>query len=169
MKPGGGDTWERIGQALAKMGGSSFEATGVNLKYHRLKNRAKKLALKGGKTMEVNKDYVKWLVGSDVGVSSRTIMEVMLGMADPKHEDAWRKYSTPSDPADFGRCHRLLERFPEFKPRLASVVKIFPKWGPLVREWDKLTVIYLKELKNPDGMAPVLYAKMQVLLKEGGE
>lgn len=83
----------------------------------------------------------EWIIEGDVGVSSRTIWAVMTGIvAKPRQCD--RHYDTPSDPDDFSRCYKLLCLFPEWKARLPKVAKIFTKWMPYIREWDKLCEMY---------------------------
>ena len=65
------------------------------------------------------------------------------------------------DPDDFGRCHRLLERFPEWRERLPEVADKFPVWRGLVAEWDRLTAIYLRDL--PTGRSDELFQEIQRL------
>lgn len=109
-------------------------------------------------------DPAEWYRSTDTGTSSETIWSVMTGF--PVQRDGY-----PLDPSDFGRCHRLLEKFPEWRARLPEVAERFPDtpWPVLIREWDALTALYLRELQNPDGMAPALYALMRHLRREGGE
>jgi hypothetical protein len=76
-------------------------------------------------------------------------------------------YSVPCDPADFGRCHRLLLLVPEWRKDLAKVAEIFPAWKPLVDNWPELERLYMKGLESKDGKAHELYARMQVLNDEG--
>ncbi len=102
-----------------------------------------------------------WLAGPDTGISSRAIVHALTGRG---HTDTfgWRP---PSDPSDFGRCHRLLTRFPELRARLGDLAAKLPDWAPFVREWDRMTALYERE--RPTGNAPELYALMRGLEKEG--
>lgn len=56
----------------------------------------------------------EWLLGGDTGISSETLAAHMLGVekAGPFGKQA------PSDAADRARCIRLLQRIPEWVPRL---------------------------------------------------
>lgn len=101
-----------------------------------------------------------WMLSGDTGISSECICAVMTG-------SKCRDGRPPSDPSDFGRCYRLLQHFPEWKARMGEVAAKFPEWTALVREWDALTALYELEKKNPNGMAPKLYDRMQVLNDEG--
>jgi hypothetical protein len=109
------------------------------------------------------KKAIAWLLGSDTGVSSKTILSVMVGVEINSHFGA----DVPQDPADFGRCYRLLFAFPEWRPRLSEVAEKYPAWGPLIRDWDALTSIY--ETANAKGITRMtaLYSAMQVLIDEG--
>lgn len=100
----------------------------------------------------------EWILSDDTGISSCTIWGVMM-MAP----NDWT--SPPWDPADFGRCFRLLEHFPEWRSRLPEVARVYPMWTGLVREWAELERLYREE--EPTGTAPRLYARMQDLLDEG--
>jgi hypothetical protein len=106
---------------------------------------------------------IEWLLSGDTGISSEVICAVM---TNSKGRSAW-ECSPPYDPSDFGRCYRLLNLFPEWKARMPEVGTKYPEWGPLVREWDSLTALYEKEIKNKDGRAPMLYARMKDLLDQG--
>lgn len=112
------------------------------------------------------KDPLTWFTGPDTGISSVTIWHVMTGRQWP--EEAFSP-NVPHDPDDFGRCHRLLQAFPSWRPRPPEVAARYPKWGPMVREWDRMTALYEDELKRPDGMAPKLYELMHQLEGEGYE
>src|SRR6266702_3517315 len=74
-------------------------------------------------------------------------------------------YDVPHDPADFGRCHRLLQLMPEWRAQLHKVAEVFPKWKPLVDAWNELEALWLKE--KPSGRCPLLYERMHVLEEEG--
>jgi hypothetical protein len=110
----------------------------------------------------------EWILSKDTGTSSKTIWAVMMGVVTQKTEEG-SSYSPPADPADFGRCHRLLERFPHWRARLGEVAQCFPRWIPLVREWDKLTELYINAL-DPKACAHAsreMYDRMKQLEDAG--
>ena len=104
----------------------------------------------------------EWILGGDTGVSSKTIWAVMMGCANP---DMDCFFNIPLDPSDFGRCYRLLNQFPEWKTRLDEVGECFPKWKPLLREWDNLTSLYEKVKRTGKGRSK-LYLKLLSLHDE---
>ena len=85
--------------------------------------------------------YKDWFRSTDTGISSNTIFGVMTGTLI-----AWTGY--PADPADFGRCYRLLAKFPEWRPRMQEVSKEYPNWERLVNNWDNLESLYREHLKS---------------------
>ena len=105
----------------------------------------------------------QWIISGDTGVSSKTIWAVMMNAIPdkPGHFD----FDVPHDPADFGRCYRLLEAFPEWKNKLHKVSEKFINWKPLIENWEKLTALFEKESLN--NRCPELYALMQKLNDEG--
>ena len=103
----------------------------------------------------------QWLNGRDTGTSSLTIYAVMMNTPSPHN-----RYDVPHDPADFGRCYRLLNLFHDWKPRMVEVASRFPTWKPFVREWDKLTEMFEKALATNTGEE--MYRFMQELEYEGG-
>lgn len=98
----------------------------------------------------------EWFRGRDTGTSSFTIFFVMTGTYIPRGN-----YDVPHDPADFGRCYRLLNLFPKWKTRMPEVAVRFPEWRRLVERWDELTKLYEEE--SPAKTAPKLYARMKEL------
>lgn len=94
----------------------------------------------------------EWRSSWDTGRSSLTIYGVMVGR--PYHDP-----SVPLDPADFGRCYRLLKAFPEWRARISEVAEMYEAWKDLVRNWERLEFLYEQEL--PSGNAPQLYACIQ--------
>lgn len=80
----------------------------------------------------------RWLTSGDTGISSKTIWYVMTG---EKPDNEWWP-SIPHDVYDFGRCVRLIDRFPEWAHRLPEVAQRYPKWSPLVERWDELVRLY---------------------------
>jgi len=101
---------------------------------------------------------INWITGNDTGISSKAIWSVMMGAASFSNTDV------PHDPADFGRCYRLLKLFPEWRNRLDEVATAFPKWGPMVREWDHMEYLYEKD--KATGRCSDLYDFMQSLMDE---
>ena len=97
---------------------------------------------------------IDWLMGDDTGISSKTIFSVMMDCAIDRAD-------VPYDPADFGRCYRLLKQFPEWESRLGEVSSKYPAWTPMVDSWSELSLIY--EAKD----YTKLYKKMQELVDAG--
>ncbi len=93
-----------------------------------------------------------WILSDDTGISSKTIWSVMM------HAQVSRS-DTPSAPSDFGRCYRLLQKFPEWRDRMDEVSNLYPEWGPMVDRWDEMTEIYEDEM-------PKLYKLMQELKED---
>lgn len=104
-------------------------------------------------------EYVAWVAGGDTGISSLTIWSVLSGM----FSDTAARFGhwPPSDPSDFGRCYRLLKRFPAWRARLGEVSAAHPRWTRLVEHWAELESLYEEEL--PNATAPKLYARMKQL------
>lgn len=98
-------------------------------------------------------DYRKWLAGPDTGSSSKFLCYRLAGMQT-------YPVSAPSDPADFGRCYRLLQAIPGWRERINELSDI-PAWAPLVKHWDELEQLYLEE--SPSGQAPKLFERMTEL------
>jgi len=96
----------------------------------------------------------EWLGSWDTGTSSLTICSALLEGGLICAADV------PHDPADFGRCYRLLELRPDWRGRLQEVADVFADWQPLVDRWDELEKLWEEESKGDE--APRLYE----LLKE---
>ncbi len=108
-----------------------------------------------------------WLRGTDTGISSKTIFSVL----STKHGHLvdltsrhWRP-DVPHDPDDFGRCYRLLRAIPAWRSRLDRVAERHKVWAPMVREWDRMTALYERDL--PTGRCKELYDLMHELEAEG--
>jgi hypothetical protein len=99
-----------------------------------------------------------WLAGGDSGMSSEAICYHMLGMKSDG--------SFPLDPSDLGRCLRLLELFPEWKPRMGEMARYSAQWAALVERWDELAEMMADEVgigwsKGNGKRAPRTYAAMK--------
>ncbi len=88
-----------------------------------------------------------WLRSGDTGTSSKTIYSVLSGISCLDQYGP----SVPHDGDDFGRCYRLLKRFPDWRNRMGEVAAKYPEWAPLVREWDKITVMYEAAIAGEKG------------------
>ncbi|MBB5663236.1 hypothetical protein GGE68_001412 [Rhizobium leguminosarum] len=72
----------------------------------------------------------KWLFGRDTGMSSKAILGHMLaGVSDGSY---------PYDPADLGRCLRLLEKFPQWKHRMGEMAQYGGAWPTYAKHWADL-------------------------------
>lgn len=105
---------------------------------------------------------LEWMMAGNTGISSKTILHVMEGTPPPSMGPG-----VPHDPSDFGRCHDLLEAIPAYRARLNEVAAQYPEWTGLVREWDKLTKMYVASKASGKWEAPSLYDTMQPLIDEG--
>lgn len=93
----------------------------------------------------------EWIKSWDTGKSSESIWRWMQGMGGD-HK------SIPHDPADFGRCYRLLKAFPEWRARIREMGNAVPVWRALAYAWDNLEKLYEEELSS--GTAPKLWKAM---------
>lgn len=48
----------------------------------------------------------------------------------------------PYDCADFGRCYRMLQRFPELRNEIRKVSDIHKQWIPFIDCWKQLEALY---------------------------
>lgn len=109
--------------------------------------------------------YYQWACGGDAWISSKTIIYALrgvdlLGTTPP---------SPPLDPSDFGRCLRILQRFHWLKPFLPMVAAKYPEWAGLVAHWNELEAEYMTADESGLGVAPEMYYRMKVLLREAGD
>lgn len=82
-----------------------------------------------------------WLNMHDYGASSRCIADVMCGNPSTN--------CYPHDPDDFGRCHRLLLLYPEWRARLDEMGAVNKGWAALVAKWDEIVLAYELDLTEP--------------------
>lgn len=67
--------------------------------------------------------------------------------------------SHPHDPADFGRCRKLLQHEPEWAPRMVEVMgPISPVWRALAEAWPELDAMYAAEDKG-------MYTRMREIIE----
>ena len=85
-----------------------------------------------------------WRNTGEVGMSASTIADWMTGAKDAKKD-------TPNDISDVLRCMLLLDRIPEWKPRMREMANIGASWTSLGPRWDELEASMRAEL-GPDLM-----------------
>lgn len=90
--------------------------------------------------MNASREQLEWALGPDTGISSLTIWSVMTDLHS--YTAAGFGNSVPLDSGDFGRCFRLLQRFPHWRHRLAEVADRYPHWEVMVEHWDELERLY---------------------------
>ena len=105
---------------------------------------------------DIRQRAMDWLSGRDTGLSSQAMCLTLLGgkVRWPHH---------PHDPADLGRCLRLLQVVPEWRGRLNEVAALSPEWAALVGAWSEIEALYREE--EPSGTAPRCYERMRDLLE----
>lgn len=104
----------------------------------------------------------RWFGSNDRGISSNAIVEVMEGLPRGMLTGSFG-LGHPHDPADFGRCFRLLEAVPLYRHRMDEM-RISPVWNALVNHWAELERLYIEEC--PGGKCHKLYDRMQELIDE---
>lgn len=101
-----------------------------------------------------------WIVSGDTGLSSEAIWATMVG--------AKRKWSSyPHDPADLGRCLRLLRLMPRWRKRLDEMRQHGPAWAALVEHWDDLEALMDEEVGidwSKGDRAGMTYKRMREIL-----
>lgn len=107
---------------------------------------------------------LKWAVGRDTGSSSKALCAHMSG-SKPDNDGDY-----PRDPDDLGRCLRLLELVPEWKPRISEMAVYGTGWAGLVKLWPQIAASMTDE-GGIDWMrgkrAPKTYALMKLAICDG--
>jgi hypothetical protein len=83
----------------------------------------------------IEKRIGEWITSDGTGISSCAIVAIMMG-ADPAKMG---RKDAPRDPADLGRCLRLLELIPEWKPRMHEMAKLGGRWPAAVKCWEEIS------------------------------
>ncbi len=99
------------------------------------------IAESNGKSVKENADW--WLKNGEQGISSKTMFKY-LGDTDI----TGRYEGHPCDPDDFKRCYKLLQAVPQWKSELHKMKSVSPVWEKLVDNWDKLTEMYERNIKE---------------------
>jgi len=104
----------------------------------------------------------QWFVGSDTGMSSQTMAAIFLGATAGNGV----RFCYPRDPADFGRCWRLVEAVPAIRDAFPVMRQVYPALTPFIDHWDELSALYLAAIESKTGKAPALYQRMNELRAE---
>lgn len=84
---------------------------------------------------------IEWFIGDDTGLSSKSIAAHMCGVDVGKYIDY-----PPADPADLGRCLRLLELFPEWKQRMPEMASVSKNWAKVIPHWNAAAAMMEEEV-----------------------
>lgn len=106
---------------------------------------------------------VQWLAGGERGISSNTIVAHLTGLPAL---GTWHR-DHPHDPADMGRCRRLLEDVPELQADFPRMASCSPVWAALVERWQELCDMMDKEAprwRDGIGSAHQTYDRMRELI-----
>lgn len=98
-----------------------------------------------------------WLLLRDDGMSSLCIADFMCGTKP-------LRINHPHDPADFGRCERLLRRFPMWRERFGQMAALDPYWAALVPRWNDIVAFWDRDSESPKAQAGTTYALMRSIL-----
>lgn len=106
----------------------------------------------------MSKDKViEWLAGNDTGVSSKSLAFEYLGTANSRID-------CPRDPADLGRCLRLIEAVPDIRKCVDSLADKHPRWALAAKVWDKIAASMRDEVGihwDKADKAPITYKMMK--------
>lgn len=110
--------------------------------------------------MDENMEKVlKWLGSSDTGMSSKALAFEF--MNNVEYEDA---DFAPVDPADLGRCLRLIDKVPEVRKCVDSLATKYKAWAKIAPVWDKIAESMRDEVGidwSKGRSAPITYKMMR--------
>jgi hypothetical protein len=112
----------------------------------------------------MKQELVDWLSGYDTGLSSRALLAFMERDVTVAAMNRGFGMAYPHDPADLGRCIRLMDIEPSYRTRVLEMANVSPEWGRLAAHWTELEALYYAEAPEHKGRAPRLYDRMQELI-----
>lgn len=86
---------------------------------------------------DIKQRMAAWLNSHDTGISSESIFHYMTLSISTG--------APPRDPADLGRCVRLLRLFPEWAERMPEMATVSKEWKPFAKRWDELVALFHEE------------------------
>jgi hypothetical protein len=152
---------------LARMAGATFAfGTPKQVEADKAAYAAGALAREEQRAPGASPALTQWLATGERGVSSNTIVQHLTGI---KALGGWHS-GHPHDPADFRRCHLLLEACPELMAKFIAMGSLSPAWAALVGRWAE--ILHAMDAEAPNWRnanskwsAPRTYALMQEILK----
>ena len=72
---------------------------------------------------------IEWLANGRTGISSKSLAFEFLGVE-------YKRRHPPLDPADLGRCLRLIESIPETRSCVDTLATKNPHWAKAAKVWD---------------------------------
>lgn len=114
-------------------------------------------------------DLRKWLI-RESGLSSATLVYALVPKLRREAEARNRSFGIgnfPYDPDDFSRCRKALSMIRDGRSKLHLVAEMFPRWKPLVDNWDELEALFVEE--SPKHNCPKMCARMQELMFGKGD
>ncbi len=76
-----------------------------------------------------------WLASDDTGASSLYMASILTGQFIAENH-------YPRDPADFGRCLRLVEAVPELESKIRDMSQHGKEWAVVAANWDEWAELY---------------------------
>ncbi len=107
----------------------------------------------------------QWLLSDDTGTSSKTICAHMFLGAEQQAD-----FGYPDDVSDLGRCLRLLDKVPEWEPRIVEMARYGGAWIGLCEAWHSLKSSMESEVGlqwEKGEKAPVTYHKLKLAIADG--
>jgi hypothetical protein len=85
----------------------------------------------------LSSDLIAWVCGDDTGLSSKAIFQHMT--------TGNCRGGYPHDPADLGRCLRLLHLAPQWEERIGEMSRYGTEWANIAKQWPLLKEMFLAE------------------------
>lgn len=95
-----------------------------------------------------------WLASDDTGASSKYMASMLTG-------EFQADYAYPRDPADFGRCLRLIEAVPELESKIRDMSQHGKEWSVVAAHWHEWVAAHR------DGNYKRFYRLMKLCYEEG--
>lgn len=88
-------------------------------------------------------EILEWASYGNIGVSANTLLYATTGKSVYGNSR-----DIPYDASDFQRCLNLCNSVRRVKENLSAVTKDFPKWIPIIRDWDILVNLLNKDSRE---------------------